>query len=86
MGSSLGTSTTTFYQPGFVHVLEEHSDYRPSEVDLTILCDGQLQLKGSNYAGFEFLEFLQLPDNIDDEELSIDVNRKGKLVIRAPFL
>lgn len=83
-GSSFSTSASC-YQPGFVHVLEQ-TDYKPSEVDMTILLDGRLQLKGSNFAGFEFHEFLQLPENIDEEELTIDVNRKGKLVIRAPYL
>ena len=67
-------------------MIEQTDYYKPSDIDMTLLGDNQLLVKGSSMAGFEFEETVDLPENVDDEELSVEVNKHGKLIIRAPYL
>jgi len=82
--SSRRASITDLSSPGFVHVLDVKY-YTPSEVDITLPETGKLLVKGKKFGG-EFEEVLDLPENVDDEEISLDVNSSGKLVVRAPYL
>jgi len=69
---------------GFEHELRTN-DYEPHEIDITLPEEGKLLLKGKK-PGIEFEETIDLPGDVDDEEVSIVINSEGKLLVRAPYL
>jgi len=67
--------------------------FQPSDVELVVDTNGKLIVKGrrevKNNPDFDFEEFeevIDLPDNIDDEEISLSQAENGNLVIKAPLL
>jgi len=72
------------FLPGFNRILDVE-DYLPQEVDITLPEPGKLVVKGEK-AFHEFCEEFELPPDVDDEEISVVKNSKGKLVVQAPYL
>jgi len=67
--------------------------FKPSDVELVVDTDNKLIVKGRRQVETEdeiydekFHEILDLPSNIDDEEISMTEDKNGCLVIKAPFL
>merc|ERR1712020_832892 len=67
--------------------------FQPSDIELVVDTNGKLIVKGrreaKNNPDFDFEEFeevIDLPDNIDDEEISLSQAENGNLVIKAPLL
>jgi len=67
--------------------------FQPSDVELVVDTDNKLIVKGRREVETEdeiydeeFHEILDLPNNIDDEEISVIQDKNGCLVIKAPFL
>jgi len=80
----------------FVRVLK-FKGFNPDDVDLVVDLDHTLTVKGrkevraqgSSYSSYDLMEFkqlLDLPVNIDDEEITLTLNKEGHLVIKAPYL
>merc|ERR1712168_59963 len=83
-GKNSSSDSSTSFVSGYCKILDP-DNYHPSEVELSLPEEGTLVVKGMKI-GQEFEETLELPPNVDDEEIIVEVNSKGKLVIRAPFL
>jgi len=68
-------------------------DYKPSEVELVVDTNNKLIVKGRREVKTEdeiydeeFNETFDLPNNVDDEEISLTQDKDGYLVIKAPLL
>lgn len=80
----------------FVKVLNIPA-FLPSNVELVVDTDGKLIITGrqeitkqnetySSSDTKEFTQTVQLPENINEEEITLETDARGHLVIRAPFL
>jgi len=80
------STTADGYIEGYFNVMLDHiDDYAPEEVDISLPEPGKLVVQG-NKPGNEFCEEIPLPENVDDEEISVIANSYGKVVIQAPLL
>lgn len=72
----------------------EIKEFETSDIDMVVDTDRKLTVKGrrkvegkDGEAYFEeFTEIIQLPSNVDDEEINLIKERNGYLTITAPFI
>jgi len=83
-GSKTPSVNSELFIGGYSKILDV-TDYHPSDVELTLPEEGVLIVKGTKI-GMEFEETLDIPGNIDDEEIVVEVTLQGKLQIKAPLL